>query len=394
MKVFKTGLCVVAAGCLVVQGVGAEPRLVVSGVVTDIETGKPIEGARVADDDYGPEPRKGASTGSEGKYSYTTWGEEHNVVARAVGYKPKQKLLTTNPLQTNKGNVLNFELSPKTPYATPVSVLLEQGIYTEETVGDLDRAIEIYAEIVDDDQANQKYVAEALFRMGRCHVASGQNEIALEELQKLTKQFADQKELVERAGRMIAELVPKPLFPELENCRLKYPLSVHLGRSASGRTKEYTFYGTDMVELSWSVGQEIEGDIDRFEVALATMEAEVFSSVDLPETACSLPTWDFIPMEPGWYSLRVVGYGGSNEVARSEVILQIEPIPRSQIGLDEIMPNLDIRFSSVQQSINNHQPIDSRGFINSDFVHIEAMFDGDGEDVEFTEPQNPKTPSL
>ena len=35
MKVFKTGLCVVAAGCLVVQGVGAEPRLVVSGVVTD-----------------------------------------------------------------------------------------------------------------------------------------------------------------------------------------------------------------------------------------------------------------------------------------------------------------------------------------------------------------------
>ena len=63
--------------------------------------------------------------------------------------------------------------------AAPVSVLLEQGIYTEETVGDLPRAIEIYSEIVADNQANRKYVAEALFRLGLCHVASGQNKIAL-----------------------------------------------------------------------------------------------------------------------------------------------------------------------------------------------------------------------
>ncbi len=208
MKMFKTGLCVVAAGCLLVQGVVAEPRLVVSGVVTDLETGKPIEGARVADDNYGPEPRKGAITDSEGKYSYTTWDEEHNVVARAVGYKPKQKLLTTNPLRTNKGDALNFELSPQIPYATPVSVLLEQGIYTEETVGDLDRAIEIYKQIVDDDQANRKVVAEALFRMGRCRAASGQNQAALKELAKLTTQFPEQRKLLKRASELTEQILP------------------------------------------------------------------------------------------------------------------------------------------------------------------------------------------
>ena len=71
-----------------------EPEFIVTGTVTDVVTGQPIEGARVSDDGYGSEPYKGAVTDSQGKYSYRTWSEEHSVKAEAPGYKVLRKSLT------------------------------------------------------------------------------------------------------------------------------------------------------------------------------------------------------------------------------------------------------------------------------------------------------------
>ena len=44
------------------------------------------------------------------------------------------------------------------------SILLEQGNYAEETLGDLDKAIGIYGKIIHDSQAGRDDVSEALFR--------------------------------------------------------------------------------------------------------------------------------------------------------------------------------------------------------------------------------------
>lgn len=68
-----------------------EPEFVITGTVTDRATGLPIEGARVSDDGYGPQPYKGAITDAEGRYSYFTWPEEHTIIAQAPGYKPQRK---------------------------------------------------------------------------------------------------------------------------------------------------------------------------------------------------------------------------------------------------------------------------------------------------------------
>ena len=45
------------------------------------------------------------------------------------------------------------------------SDLLEKAIYTEETVGDLDKAIEIYEKIISQAKANRKFVAQAQNRV-------------------------------------------------------------------------------------------------------------------------------------------------------------------------------------------------------------------------------------
>jgi hypothetical protein len=44
---------------------------------------------------------------------------------------------------------------------TPSSGLLEQGIYAEETIGDLNQAIAIYSKIVNDEKARRPEVAQA-----------------------------------------------------------------------------------------------------------------------------------------------------------------------------------------------------------------------------------------
>ena len=65
--------------------------------------------------------------------------------------------------------------------AAPASVLLEKGIFNEETKGDLAAAIGIYRQIIEDDKANRKYVAEAHYRLGLCLLKKGKKEQKAEE---------------------------------------------------------------------------------------------------------------------------------------------------------------------------------------------------------------------
>ncbi len=110
-----------------------------------------------------------------------------------------------------------------TAYAESASVLLEKGIYTEETVGDLDAAIEIYEQIVADAEANRAYVAQAQYRLGMCYLKKGQKQEAREAFEKLIAQFREQKELVAEAQKHLPselELDPAP-WADREEMRLR-----------------------------------------------------------------------------------------------------------------------------------------------------------------------------
>lgn len=87
-----------------------QPKLLITGIVTDAKTGQPIVEAMVSDDGYGTKPYKGTITDSSGNYRYFTWSEKHNIVAQAVGYKPQRKMLKTNFSEKEKEKVLNFAL--------------------------------------------------------------------------------------------------------------------------------------------------------------------------------------------------------------------------------------------------------------------------------------------
>ncbi|MDA1278225.1 MAG: tetratricopeptide repeat protein [Verrucomicrobia bacterium] len=90
--------------------------------------------------------------------------------------------------------------------AESISVLLQKGIYAEETEGNLDAAIKIYEEIASESEANRALVAQAQYRLGRCQVKKGHGSAAAEAFRKILERFPDQSELVRLTHAQLAEL--------------------------------------------------------------------------------------------------------------------------------------------------------------------------------------------
>jgi len=86
------------------------------------------------------------------------------------------------------------------------SELLEKAIFTEETVGDLKAAIEIYRQILIESEANRSHVAQARYRLGMCHLKLGEKQEAVAAFQKLLDLFPEQKELAAQARARMSAL--------------------------------------------------------------------------------------------------------------------------------------------------------------------------------------------
>ena len=71
--------------------------------------------------------------------------------------------------------------------AASPSELLEKGIYTEETKGDVDSAITIYQQLVAESKNAQSLTAQALLRLGQCYLKKSR---ATEAAATFAKRFA------------------------------------------------------------------------------------------------------------------------------------------------------------------------------------------------------------
>src|SRR5260221_14691883 len=72
--------------------------------------------------------------------------------------------------------------------AASTAELLEKGIYTEETKGELKGAIGIYQQIVDDPGAEPSLIAQAQMRLGLCELKLGNKPQAISALERLTRE--------------------------------------------------------------------------------------------------------------------------------------------------------------------------------------------------------------
>lgn len=77
--------------------------------------------------------------------------------------------------------------------------LLEKAIYTEETVGDLDKAIAIYEKVLAEGKKSAEAAAEAQYRIGICYEKQGKTEAAAKAFQAVIDDFPSAKAWVAKA---------------------------------------------------------------------------------------------------------------------------------------------------------------------------------------------------
>jgi HEAT repeats/Tetratricopeptide repeat len=85
-----------------------------------------------------------------------------------------------------------------------VSELLEKGVFTEETVGDLEEAIIIYKRVLREDRANRACAAHAQYRLGMCYLKLGREEEGLAAMEQCVARYPGQSDLVQAAAAILA----------------------------------------------------------------------------------------------------------------------------------------------------------------------------------------------
>ena len=91
------------------------------------------------------------------------------------------------------------------PAAENPNDLFQQALTKERTEGNLPEAIKLYQRIVDKYAANRKVAAEALLQLAGCQSKLGDAQ-ARKSLERLVRDFGDQKETVAEASRRLGEL--------------------------------------------------------------------------------------------------------------------------------------------------------------------------------------------
>ena len=117
--------------------------------------------------------------------------------------------------------------------AESASELLERGLYTEQSVGDLTAAMTLYQQVVDDERANRPHVAQAQLRLALCHRKQGDETAAMVALERLIHDYSDQEAVVAQArlalaeGRSTLDLDPVPWH---DGESLEYRMSLPTGK--------------------------------------------------------------------------------------------------------------------------------------------------------------------
>ena len=88
--------------------------------------------------------------------------------------------------------------------AQPVAVMLEQGIYQEETAGNLEAAAKTYRQIVEQAAFGRSLVAQALARLAALEVRQKQLDEARQTIERLKTEYPEQKEIIAKAESLVA----------------------------------------------------------------------------------------------------------------------------------------------------------------------------------------------
>jgi len=147
-----------------------------------------------------------------------------------------------------------------------VSEVFEKAIYSEQTKGDLDGAMQLYQLVVTQAKTGQAIAAQAQYHIGACYYKKKDYAAANAAFEKLIKDYPDQKELVAKAQEYLAgaiALIPAP-WTDGEEMRLDLKLAAGLKIGAA-------VFTVDAAEIDgrkiWRFGSRLSAGVQSFSTA-------------------------------------------------------------------------------------------------------------------------------
>ncbi len=174
--------------------------------------------------------------------------------------------------------------------AESASVLLEKGIYQEETVGNLQSAMDIYQQIIADQQANRPFVAQAYYRLGMCYLKKNEKTKAAEMFLKLLKDYPEAVPFADKAGADLAKLEPAKSGPPMV---VRTTPEAFANDVDPGLDKITVTFDRPMMDKSWSFTAGDKTFSDRTGSIFPERTGEI--SYDATRTTCTMP----VKLQPG-----------------------------------------------------------------------------------------------
>lgn len=122
---------------------------------------------------------------------------------------------------------------------------LHEAIYAEETEGDLDKAIGLYEQVIDQASEVERIAAKATYKIGGCYLKKGDKESAVKYFQSVVEKYPSQTAYFNQAKEQLDKIAPAekelPLFAQVPSDVLGYLSGQYAVIAAEGNMKNLKF---------------------------------------------------------------------------------------------------------------------------------------------------------
>jgi len=200
--------------------------------------------------------------------------------------------------------------------------LLEQGLYSEQTKGDVDAAMKLYQQVVAEAKAGQAVAAQAQYRLGMCYHKKKNYAEATAAFEKVIRDYPEQKDLIALASKYLSGAMPLLAAPWVDGeemqLDIRFPSGVKIGaatyRVHAGETNGQKIWRLRS-QLYAGVRQasQVEVEADSFKPLHCRWKHSLIGDVD-------------VVYSPGYAELRSVGKDDVKKIDLNCVVYDNEEV--------------------------------------------------------------------
>lgn len=283
------------------------------------------------------------------------------------------------------------------------SVLLQEGLYAEETEGDLEKAIGIYEQVRSEAAEIERLAAKATYQLGMCYLKKGEEEKAAEYFQEVVTKYAKQTAIATKANAQLEKIKPASNL-KLAPTVIRTSPETYANNVSPETDKISVTFDRTMADRSWSwvqwnypypktAGQPYYDATKTTCTLPVKLEAGKAYFVRInAEPYTSFRSADGVSAQPYVLIFATKDENGNatqipqDMLAKAKEINAVKPArPYTQEMHNEIDANGLIHFTNPTKYTNpGTEPMASTGFINSDFVNVTGMYYKDGRPIKYT----------